>query len=458
MPSSPVQPEKDSSEEIFSNVRNYAVEANKNLFSVLNTNGSPIDQGWWGQIKDSVYEMYLSYRLGSVKQIPRFLYINYSQSKAQQHNVANESLGRGVDNAIGRTLTLDELSKIEYGKESVRICCISDTHERHTSLTIPPCDVLIHTGDILFCGRKQSVFTQVKKLRQFNEWLKGAPAQTKIVLGGNHDAVLTQLTPVQIVQHIFNSHSSGNNNEMESSNRKEEGKGKVGSLDNSSVGLMNSQSAVHYLDNAFVTVRGLRMFGTPSSKGMSGNKAFQGPAHREQAHRCITGHQNEQYRQYSTTSETSSSGRESTAEPAHHTEIEDSLPYNDYGRSRVDVLLSHGLDLGANDFKDFSSTATPVTATCSSGSKDKNAYSSDPDPRFPRPLLHVWGHHHKSYGAKWLPYTPNIGNGENNTGNTEVKVGEHSVLSVCATTMDSMYQPVNLPVVIDLPLPEGSAK
>lgn len=38
----------------------------------------------------------------------------------------------------------------------MRIVCVSDTHEHERSLVIPPCDPLIHAGDISH-GRKHEV-------------------------------------------------------------------------------------------------------------------------------------------------------------------------------------------------------------------------------------------------------------------------------------------------------------
>ena len=37
----------------------------------------------------------------------------------------------------------------------VRICCVSDTHGDERSLgSLPPCDVLVHAGDLTLYGRE----------------------------------------------------------------------------------------------------------------------------------------------------------------------------------------------------------------------------------------------------------------------------------------------------------------
>ena len=65
------------------------------------------------------------------------------------------------------------------------ICHISDTHgsKFHSKLTIPPCDVLIHSGDI--GGR-----TNTLELTEFLLWFEKQPAKKKIFIAGNHDLVL----------------------------------------------------------------------------------------------------------------------------------------------------------------------------------------------------------------------------------------------------------------------------
>ena len=67
----------------------------------------------------------------------------------------------------------------------LRICHISDTHGAriHTRITIPECDILIHSGDI--GGR-----TDLVELETFLLWFSRQPAKYKIFVAGNHDICL----------------------------------------------------------------------------------------------------------------------------------------------------------------------------------------------------------------------------------------------------------------------------
>jgi Icc-related predicted phosphoesterase len=67
----------------------------------------------------------------------------------------------------------------------MKIVHISDTHgpKWHTRVTIPECDVLIHSGDI--GGR-----TDIMELTEFLIWFEAQPAKKKIWVAGNHDLVL----------------------------------------------------------------------------------------------------------------------------------------------------------------------------------------------------------------------------------------------------------------------------
>lgn len=62
----------------------------------------------------------------------------------------------------------------------VRIVAISDTHDRHDGLALPPGDVLIHGGDFTSRGRVEEVVS-------FLRWFAGRPHPHKILIAGNHD-------------------------------------------------------------------------------------------------------------------------------------------------------------------------------------------------------------------------------------------------------------------------------
>lgn len=65
----------------------------------------------------------------------------------------------------------------------MKIVHISDTHTKHAEITVPPCDMLIHSGDI---GSR----TNTQELIDFLVWLEGQPATYKIWTAGNHDLCL----------------------------------------------------------------------------------------------------------------------------------------------------------------------------------------------------------------------------------------------------------------------------
>lgn len=65
----------------------------------------------------------------------------------------------------------------------MKIVHISDTHNFHSELTLPPCDVLIHSGDI---GSR----THIQELIDFLIWFEMQPAKNKVWIAGNHDLCL----------------------------------------------------------------------------------------------------------------------------------------------------------------------------------------------------------------------------------------------------------------------------
>jgi Icc-related predicted phosphoesterase len=66
----------------------------------------------------------------------------------------------------------------------LRVVCISDTHELHRELVVPPGDLLIHAGDFTFFGKG------TRAIIDFNNWLGDLPHRYKVVTYGNHEFVL----------------------------------------------------------------------------------------------------------------------------------------------------------------------------------------------------------------------------------------------------------------------------
>jgi Icc-related predicted phosphoesterase len=61
-----------------------------------------------------------------------------------------------------------------------KIVLISDTHNLHSKIAIPECDILIHAGDATGRGTLQEVSS-------FLYWLSQQPAKHKVAIPGNHD-------------------------------------------------------------------------------------------------------------------------------------------------------------------------------------------------------------------------------------------------------------------------------
>lgn len=62
----------------------------------------------------------------------------------------------------------------------MRIIVISDTHNLHESIVLPPGDLLVHAGDFSLGGAPREV-------EEFFAWLDKQPHRYKIVVAGNHD-------------------------------------------------------------------------------------------------------------------------------------------------------------------------------------------------------------------------------------------------------------------------------
>lgn len=123
-----------------------------------------------------------------------------------------------------------------------RIVFISDTHLCHSSLTIPPCHILVHCGDIAFRGSLLSDDESINIYKSFNQWIqKAAPDAHKIVIAGNHDSYLEKIGTEKAQELLFN---------------------------------------CVYLNNSSFTAHGIHFFGSPVSQETSKkSKAFQSNEH-----------------------------------------------------------------------------------------------------------------------------------------------------------------------------------
>jgi predicted phosphodiesterase len=66
----------------------------------------------------------------------------------------------------------------------MRLVVISDTHELHRELVVPPGDLLIHAGDFTFYSKRPWMY------RNFDLWLGELPHRHKIIIPGNHEFLL----------------------------------------------------------------------------------------------------------------------------------------------------------------------------------------------------------------------------------------------------------------------------
>lgn len=95
--------------------------------------------------------------------------------------------------AVGQMREVGRGVQVARSKGCLRLVLISDTHERHRLLSLPPGDVLIHCGDLLALNTHYTAETTARKLKDFNEWMAGLPYREKVVVAGNHDAGLEAL-------------------------------------------------------------------------------------------------------------------------------------------------------------------------------------------------------------------------------------------------------------------------
>lgn len=91
------------------------------------------------------------------------------------------------------TRLFDSAASVRKPQGTVRVVMISDTHERHRLLDLPPGDVLVHSGDLMLFNSSYSRETSMRKLADFNEWLAALDYHDKIVVAGNHDYYLQTL-------------------------------------------------------------------------------------------------------------------------------------------------------------------------------------------------------------------------------------------------------------------------
>lgn len=103
----------------------------------------------------------------------------------------------------------------------MRICCISDTHNKHKKLVMPKADIIIHAGDFTSRGYSGEV-------EDFLKWFGQQDAPHKILVLGNHEVELSK-KPFQEIQQMV------------------------------------EEQGIILLHNSHVTIAGLKIYGSPFS-------------------------------------------------------------------------------------------------------------------------------------------------------------------------------------------------
>lgn len=63
------------------------------------------------------------------------------------------------------------------------VVALSDTHNRHEDIRVPPGDVLVHAGDFTNYGTSEEI-------EYFLKWFASMPHRHKILIAGNHESAL----------------------------------------------------------------------------------------------------------------------------------------------------------------------------------------------------------------------------------------------------------------------------
>lgn len=100
----------------------------------------------------------------------------------------------------------------------MQIIVLSDTHNLHRQLQVPPGDLLLHAGDVSNTGTQEEIV-------DFLDWFAAQPHPHKVFIAGNHDFYLEEASKEAIEALI--------------------------------------PSNIHYLNEELIEIEGIRIFGTP---------------------------------------------------------------------------------------------------------------------------------------------------------------------------------------------------
>jgi Icc-related predicted phosphoesterase len=82
---------------------------------------------------------------------------------------------------MGRNL---KPSRTSTARTALRLVLLSDTHELHRDVDVPPGDILLHAGDFSFFSKS------IRAIEDFNDWLGELPHRSKAIVPGNHEFFL----------------------------------------------------------------------------------------------------------------------------------------------------------------------------------------------------------------------------------------------------------------------------
>jgi hypothetical protein len=89
--------------------------------------------------------------------------------------------------------------EVGRGHSRKRVVCLSDTHGKHTSIHIPPGDILIFAGNFSNRLRDREA---LPTLDDFNAFLGTLPHKHKVVVAGSHEVALSDIDPANIQSHL----------------------------------------------------------------------------------------------------------------------------------------------------------------------------------------------------------------------------------------------------------------
>lgn len=135
----------------------------------------------------------------------------------------------------------------------MKLVCISDTHNQHKNLShLPDGDILLHAGDISGIGRREEVL-------DFINWtVKQAPRYTYgvVFIAGNHDRCFDP----KFGEYAFED------------KQKEGSKNKPKWLIDTLHDLKRDNIGVHYLENNWVELGGVKIWGSPITPWFHGDR------------------------------------------------------------------------------------------------------------------------------------------------------------------------------------------